>query len=101
MRDPHIIIEFPLLTEKSMRQAAENKYHFRVAKSANKIEVAHAVKALYGQGDVKVLAVNTITVKGKKKRAMSKGGKQGYTSDWKKAIVTTDLPLSIFEEMGV
>ena len=49
----------------------------------------------------KVLAVNTISVKGKKKRAMAKGGKSGYSSDWKKAIVTTDKPLSVFTDMGV
>ena len=42
MRDPHDIIERPLLTEKSNDQAAMNKYHFRVRLDANKIEIAHA-----------------------------------------------------------
>ena len=37
--------------------------------------------------EVKVLSVNTISVKGKQKRV---GAHQGMTSDWKKAIVTID-----------
>ena len=36
-------------------------------------------------------------VKGKKKRAMVKGGKAGYSPNWKKAIVTTDKPIVLFE----
>jgi large subunit ribosomal protein L23 len=101
VKDPHTIIERALLTEKSTQQAVLNKYHFRVNKDANKIEIRAAVEALYGKGDVKVLAVNTIAVKGKKRRAQTRGGKPGYTKDWKKAVVTTDKPLAIFEEMGV
>ncbi len=101
MKDPHTIIERALLTEKSNAQAVLNKYHFRVDKNANKIEIKSAVESLYGNGEVKVTAVNTISVKGKKRRAQTKNGKAGYTKDWKKAIVTTDKPLAIFEEMGV
>ena len=101
MKDPHLIIERALLTEKSTQQAVLNKYHFRVDKNANKIEIKSAVEALYGKGEVTVTAVNTISVKGKKRRAQTKNGKAGYTKDWKKAIVTTDKPLAIFEEMGV
>ena len=99
MRDPHYIIERPLLTEKSTDQAADNKYHFRVRLDANKIEIAHAIAAIYAKDGVRVLAVNTIRVKGKKKRALSRGAKPGYSPDWKKAIVTTDLPLVLFEEV--
>ena len=40
-----------------------------------------------GHGDVKVIKVNTISVKGKEKRV---GRSAGMTSDWKKAIVTID-----------
>ena len=99
MRDPHYIIERPLLTEKSTDQAAENKFHFRVRLDANKIEIAHAIQTIYAKDGVHVLAVNTIRVKGKKKRAMSRGAKPGYSPDWKKAIVTTDLPIVLFEEV--
>ena len=97
MRDPHEIIERPLLTEKSTDQAAENKYHFRVRLDANKIEIAHAVEYIYQKEGVNVLKVNTLRVKGKKKRAMSRGGKPGYSPNWKKAIVTTDVALVLFE----
>ena len=80
MRDPHQIIIRPLLTEKSTAQAVQNKYHFKVDVNANKIEIAEAVKAIYASDGAKVIAVNTISVKGKKKRAMAKGGKSGYSS---------------------
>lgn len=98
MRDPHQIIQRPLLTEKSTDQAELNKYHFKVSLDANKIEIAHAVEAIYGTVNepLKVRAVNTIRVKGKKKRQLTKG-KPGYSPDWKKAIVTTDRPLILFE----
>jgi len=99
MRDPHEIIERPLLTEKSTDQAVENKFHFRVKLDANKIEIAQAVEAIYSTANqpIKVLKVNTLRVKGKKKRALVRGGKPGYSPNWKKAIVTTDRPLILFE----
>jgi len=97
MRDPHDIIERPLLTEKSTDQAEENKYHFRVRLDANKIEIANAIEVIYAKEGVKVLKVNTLRVKGKKKRAQSRGAKPGYSPNWKKAIVTTDVALVLFE----
>lgn len=59
-----------------------NKYTFEVAKSANKIEIAKAVEELF---DVKVVKVNTLHVKPKKKRVRVV---QGMTRTWKKAVVT-------------
>lgn len=100
-RDPHDIIERPLLTEKGTDLAALNKFIFRVKLDANKFEIARAIELIYAKDRVKVLAVNTIRVKGKKKRVMARGGKAGYSPKWKKAIVTTDKPLSVFEELGV
>ena len=97
MRDPHTIIERPLLTEKSTDQAAINKYHFRVKLDANKIEIAQAVQAIYASQGARVLAVNTMHVKGKQKRAIGRGAKAGYSPNWKKAIVTTEQPLTLFE----
>ena len=76
------IIVRPIITENSMDGLAERKYTFEVARGANKIEVKKAVETLFG---VKVAKVNTISVKGKKKRM---GRTEGYTSDWKKALVT-------------
>ncbi len=76
------IIIAPVLTEKSVSVLGDKKYTFRVADGANKVEIAKAVEEIFG---VKVAKVNTISMKGKKRRM---GRFEGYTSDWKKAIVT-------------
>ena len=76
------IIIAPVLTEKSVSVLGDKKYTFRVADGANKIEIAKAVEEIFG---VKVAKVNTISMKGKKRRM---GRFEGYTSDWKKAVVT-------------
>ncbi len=76
------IIVRPIITENSMDGIANRKYTFKVANFANKIEIKKAVEQLF---NVKVEKVNTISVKGKKKRM---GRSEGYTSYWKKAIVT-------------
>ena len=76
------IIKRPIITEQSMADAEMKRYTFEVAKTANKIEIAKAVEEIFG---VKVLKVNTVSMKGQKRRM---GRNEGYTSDWKKAIVT-------------
>ena len=58
------------------------KYVFRVDKKATKPEIAHAVEELFG---VQVKDVNVINMKRKPKKM---GVHEGYTSAWKKAIVT-------------
>jgi large subunit ribosomal protein L23 len=78
------IIVRPIVTEKSNDGLQEGKYTFEVNKKATKVEIAKAVEKLF---NVKVLKVNTMTVKGKQKRV---GVHVGRTSDWKKAIVTID-----------
>ena len=83
MRPEEVIVK-PIITEKSSTSVAEGKYTFKVAKKATKVEIANAVEALF---DVKVLSVNTMTVKGKEKRV---GANSGKRPDWKKAIVTID-----------
>ncbi len=81
--DSHNVIKKPLLTEKGSRMSErENKYSFRVAKSANKVEIRKAVEELF---KVKVTGVNTLMMRGKKKRVRHRVGK---TPDWKKAVVT-------------
>ena len=77
------IIIKPIITEHSMECLAAGKYTFKVAKNANKIEIAKAVETLFK--GVKVAKVNTISVRGKMKRM---GRYSGYTASWKKAIVT-------------
>ena len=78
------IILAPVVTEKSSSEIQEGKYTFKVNKKATKIDIKRAVEKLF---EVKVLNVNTVTVKGKEKRV---GRNVGKTSDWKKAIVTID-----------
>ncbi len=82
MATDYSIIKGYRITEKGSRLSMQNKYLFKVAKAANKVEIKKAIQALYG---VHVLAVNTSTVRGKKKRVRYVMGK---TSDWKKAVVT-------------
>ena len=79
---PENIIIQPLLTEKSNGLKEQQKYTFKVAPSANKIQIKHALHVLY---NVTVLSCYTVNVKGKKKR---QGKYIGKTSAWKKAIVT-------------
>ena len=76
------IILRPIVSEKSMAGIGGKKYTFEVAKSATKIEIARAVEELFG---VKVNKVNTLHVRGHLRR---QGKTQGYTSSWKKAVVT-------------
>ena len=76
------IIIKPIITEASMDNIGDKKYTFKVQAGATKPEIAKAVEAMFG---VKVAKVNTISMKKKPKRL---GVHFGYTSEWKKAIVT-------------
>ena len=78
------IILKPKKKKKSSMDMQEGKYTFKVAKNATKVEIKNAVEKLF---EVKVLKVNTMTVKGKEKRVRYAYGK---TPDWKKAIVTIE-----------
>ena len=82
MRNLSDIILKPVITEKAMDMISAKRYVFKVAKDANKPEIAAAVEAMF---DVKVAEVNTINMKKKPKRL---GVHAGYTGEWKKAIVT-------------
>ena len=76
------IIVRPIITEASMDRLADKKYTFEVSKRATKAEIAAAVEQMF---KVEVADVNTINMKRKPKRY---GVHFGYTSAWKKAIVT-------------
>ena len=82
MKSIENVIVRPLITEKSMEGLAEKRYVFEVERSATKADIAAAVEAMFG---VQVARVNTINMKKKPKRL---GVHMGYTSEWKKAIVT-------------
>jgi len=80
---PHQIILRPLVTEKGMhRSTRNNAYAFEVNKLATKDDVRRAIEELF---DVKVEKICTQNRKGKPRRSRFR---QGYTKDWKKAIVT-------------
>ena len=84
MKSSADIIKRILLTEKGTQLTEEqNKYLFRVALDANKVEIKRAVEELF---NVRVMAVNTMRRKGKKKRQRT--AHFGMTSAWKRAVVT-------------
>ena len=92
------IIVRPLITEKSMDGTPNKRYSFEVAKDATKAEIAKAVEAMFKK--TKVVKVNTINMKKKPKRY---GVHFGYTSEWKKAIVTLSedsAPIAFFDSMN-
>ena len=98
MRSYADIIVRPLITEKSMDTVAEKRYSFEVAKNATKPEIAAAVEAMFKK--TKVVKVNIINMKKKPKRY---GVHFGYTSEWKKAIVTLSedsAPIAFFDSMN-
>ena len=72
----------PLVTEKSTTLAGKNQYVFEVDLRANKAQVRESVELVF---EVSVLRVNTMVVKGKKRRY---GRNLTKRPDWKKAIVT-------------
>ena len=84
MNTSYDVILSPIITEKATRLTENNQVVFRVTLNATKPAIAKAVAELF---KVKVKAVNTITVKGKRKLAR---GKTYTRSDIKKAIVTLE-----------
>jgi large subunit ribosomal protein L23 len=90
----------PLVSEK-MNDITEvqQKYGFIVDVTANKIEIAKAIKEKF---DVDAVSVNTIKYKGKTKTQFTKKGRfSGKTSQFKKAIITLkkDQTIDLFGEV--
>lgn len=82
MKAPQEIILAPVITEQSTDGLPYGKYTFKVAKDANKLEIADAAEKLF---NVQVTKVTTMNVRGRNKRV---GRFTGKTSSWKKAVVT-------------
>ena len=82
MSNPRLIIQEPVITEKSTILREGNKYAFRVHPKANKIAIRQAVEEIFS---VKVESVRTVSVPRRPKR---QGMFQGYRAGWKKAYVT-------------
>ncbi len=83
MTEPTRVILSHVVTEKAERLKAEqSRYTFRVAPTANKIEVRNAVERLF---KVHVRDVRVMNYLGKMRRM---GRFEGRRPDWKKAVVT-------------
>ena len=75
------VILSPIITEKSSMVSEHNHVIFKVRRDATKTEIKAAIEQLF---KVKVLAVNTLTRKGKTKHFR---GVKGRQQDVKKAFV--------------
>ncbi|MCH8088859.1 MAG: 50S ribosomal protein L23 [Chloroflexi bacterium] len=76
------VLRRPVITEKSTSLQEVGKYAFEVASRSNKILIKAAVEKAF---NVKVTAVNVMTVRGKTKVI---GRRKVRMPSWKKAIVT-------------
>jgi large subunit ribosomal protein L23 len=91
--DPRDIIIAPVVSEKSYGLLESGRYTFEVHPDANKTQVKIAVERIF---QVKVVSVNTINRKGKRKR--TRFG-YGVRRSSKRAIVTLSAdskPIEIF-----
>jgi large subunit ribosomal protein L23 len=88
----HEIIVRPVISEKSIdlsNREPNHRYTFEVHPSANKIQIKAAIEELYRKENVTVVGVNVLTTKAKEKRRGTRRGRiVGYTTPWRKAIVT-------------
>ena len=82
MSNPRLIIQEPVITEKSTILREGNKYAFRVDSKANKIQIRQAIESIFS---VKVESVRTVNVPSKPKR---QGLLQCRRAGWKKAYVS-------------
>ena len=76
------ILRRPIITEKSTNLQEQGRYSFEVAPKASKLQIKRAVEEAFS---VKVLGVNTMNLKGKRKRF---GPRETKRRAWKKAVVT-------------
>jgi large subunit ribosomal protein L23 len=82
-KEPRTIVRRAMVSEKGTQlREKQNGYLFEVSRDANKIEIKHAIEAIF---PVKVNSVRTMRVHGKPKR---QGRYAGHRPDWKKALVT-------------
>ena len=87
-----VILE-PVVTEKTNIMREGHKYVFKVDGRANKYQIMDAVRRLYS---VHPLKCNVMRTARKPKRVRYR---EGYTSSWKKAIITLppEEKIAIFE----
>lgn len=84
MRELREVILTHLISEKGIAlREKQNKYLFRVATDANKLEIKRAVEQLF---KVEVTDVATMVMRGKTKRYGFRR-QEGRRPNWKKAVV--------------
>jgi large subunit ribosomal protein L23 len=85
----------PVITEKSLKDAKEGKYTFRVDKGMDKFAVKKLIEETF---NVHVVDVNTIKVPGEVKKTMT--GRKRMVKPGKKAIVKLKEKekIDLFEE---
>ena len=95
MTDARDIILRPVVSEKSYGLLEDNVYTFVVDPRATKIQVREAVEAIF---NVRVVKVNTLNRKGKRKRNRRQAT-FGRRPDTKRAVVTLagDDRIELFE----
>jgi large subunit ribosomal protein L23 len=82
------IVIGPVITERTYQLYTQGRYTFRVSPRASKTDIKKALEEQYETQGIKVRDVNTVTMRGKRRRSQRKAGTIGHTPDWKKAIVT-------------
>ncbi|HKW60073.1 MAG TPA: 50S ribosomal protein L23 [Candidatus Dormibacteraeota bacterium] len=84
------IVIGPLITERTYQLYTGGRYTFKVYAHASKTEIKKALEEQYEAQNIEVKKINTVTMRGKKRRAYRRlgTGPVGKTVDWKKAIVT-------------
>ena len=105
-KSPYDVVKSRYITEKAqvlgnlhlnesnacVKKCNQPKYMFLVDKNANKHEIAQAVEEIYSESKIKVVSVNTVNYRQKKKTVR---GKVGFKPSFKKAIVTLESGDSI------
>jgi large subunit ribosomal protein L23 len=81
------VLRYGLTTEKTVTLQGLNKYTFKVALNANKIDIRRAVETIF---KVRVVKVNTMRMPGKERMIRRRGlaPRPVAAREWKKAIVT-------------
>jgi len=83
MKSPYDVVIAPIVSEKSYKLIEDsNTYIFEVDPRSTKGEIRDAVQSIF---EVRVLNVNTMNRKGKRKR---RGYQWGKRKDTKRAVVT-------------
>jgi len=84
------IVIGPVITERTYLLYTQGRYTFKVLARASKTEIKKALEEQYESQNIKVRDINTVTMRGKKRRSFRRvgSGTVGSTPDWKKAIVT-------------